>query len=806
MRKLLFKTTLITLTFLPLIILGQAIPGYYDRYPVLLAPATTFQEGLVGFVNPANLKMIHGHESRFYWNTDEYKSSGITDWGFFTAVKSLSFGMFRQNLYDNNKVTDYRISTGFGTDKFAAGLGYGWSSGIMNAMGRENILTTGGIYRPFRFLSVGLLGNWSVKSSAKEGVLDIGIRPFGSDILTFFADGAIQKGEKITNAPWSTGASFRLVKGINITGRTFENETYTVGITINLGRPGISSQLYYNKENEHTHNSYMVRIGGRQPSIFNTLFQKNKRYYKADLKGTVRYQKYIWFDKNTHRLFDILKNIEAVIDDPRVGVIALNLSSMRVLPEHAWEIRQILKKAQNRNKKVIVFIDRAGMTNYHLASIADLVVMDPEGNLMLPGYLLGRTYFKGTLEKVGLGFDEWRFFEYKSAAEVLSRDKMSKADSTQTQNYVDDWYEFVRNDICESRNLSEAIYDNIIDNEVYFLAEEALQIGLVDTLARWSELNKIIKNIAGKKMWKISTNNLLQNSLPSEQWGEKPQIVIVYGLGECSMDSGIKARWLERVFLKLAKKKQVKAVVFRVDSPGGDGLASDVVAQAIKVCSKEKPVIVSQGQVAGSGGYWISIYGDEIIAGPNTITGSIGVIGGWIYDKGISSKLGMTSDYVSRGAHADLFFGAGLPGLRIPARNLTDKEHERMKEIILKYYDSFVKKVAEARSIPESEVRRVGEGQYYSGLDGLQNGLIDNIGGMLTAVAIAKDKAGLKIGQEVEIVELQKYRGLFHFAGDDASFEQKIKNSEIYKYIKMYSEQPGQPLPMMIPGTYPTLE
>ncbi len=132
---------------------------------------------------------------------------------------------------------------------------------------------------------------------------------------------------------------------------------------------------------------------------------------------------------------DILNNIQAAIDDPRVAAIAMNLSGMKIYPEHAWEIREELLKARQAGKKVIIFIDAAGMTAYHMASVADKIVLDPEGTIALLGYNLNRTFFKGSLAKLGLGFDEWRFFKYKSAAEVLSRDNMSDADFEQRQDY-----------------------------------------------------------------------------------------------------------------------------------------------------------------------------------------------------------------------------------------------------------------------------------------------------------------------------------------------------------------------------------
>ena len=786
---------------------SQAIPDYYSRSNFLFAPPSSFQDGLVGFTNPANLQMINKFESRFFWNTDGTDLATLHNWGFFTGVRGLGFGMLRQNIGDA-KVSDYKISSGFGSEGMAFGLAYGWSTGDSLAMGRENLLTVSSLFRPNKYLSVGIIGNFSTESDAREGVLEVGIRPLGTPQITLFADGALQKETRITDAPWSAGAAVQLLPGIHLIGRYFENETFTAGLSINLGMAGVGAQAHFDSKQNHAYTSYMTRSGGMQPSIFPTLLEKNKHYLPIHLKGRVEYQKYILFDKKTHRFMDILQTIRAAKNDPRISLIALNLSGMRVLPEHAWEIREELKAFRKAGKKVVVFIDNAGMSGYHLASVADYIVLDPQGSIQLPGFVMGRTFLKGTLDKLGLGFDEWRFFKYKSAAEALSRKNMSEADREQRQAYIDDWYELVRQEVSEARNLSPEKFDNFVDSELFFLPDRALEVGLVDTLARWSAIDEVLKNFTRRKLRKAVAFNLLDNALPSQQWGEKPKIAVVYGLGICAMDEGIKARWLERVFLQLAQKKSVKAVVFRVDSPGGDGMASDVVAEALKKCSEKKPVIISQGQVAGSGGYWISMYGDTIVAGPNTITGSIGVIGGWLYDKGFSDKIGMTSDHVQRGAHADLGFGIRLPfiGAQIPARNLTSEERKKVEHLIKKFYDIFVEKVANGRGMPVEEVRKIAEGHFYSGTDGKQIGLVDEVGGIMTALAIAQQRAGISPEDEIEIIEIPKYKGLFQIKVTPFPVQSEITNDPVLQYIRMVSEHAGQPLPLLPPGSYPTLD
>ena len=785
--------------------LSQPIPDYYTRNRFLLASPAAFEGGLVGSTNPANLIFLHQPEFRFFWSTDGKDQLSLKNWGLFSGMRHLGFSVQRQK-FDGVGVTDFRLSTGFGSPELSYGLAYGWSKGKSDASGRESLISAGTILRPSRYFSFGLVGNFSLESSSREGIAEIGIRPFGTPRLTLFADAALQKGTKIKNAPWSAGAVLQLAPGFHLVGRYFESDAFTLGLSINFGKSGMGTQSHFDPEANYASNTYFLRRGGMKRSFSQTHFSKNKRYTTLALKGRVDYLKYKFLD-STQRFMDILGDIQAAIADPRVSALALNLSGMRVRPEHAWEIREALKNVQSSGKKVVIFIDRAQMTSYHLASVADKIVLDPQGSIMLRGYALGRTYFKGTLEKLGLGFDEWRFFKYKSANETFSRDSMSVADREQLQDYLDDWYELTRSEVCAARNLSTEEFDRLIDDESYFAPEQALEAGLVDTLARWSGVDGIINQMTSESKKGLAAAELLANALPPENWGTLPKVAVVYGLGVCAMDEGIRARWLERVFLALGKSKSVKAVVFRVDSPGGDGMASDLVAEALKKCSETKPVIISQGQVAASGGYWISMYGDKILAGPNTITGSIGVIFGWVYDKGIGAKLGMTSDLVQRGKHADLGRGISIPftGLRVPARNLTPEERQKAETIIRQHYQDFVERVAAGRSMTVERVKEIAQGRIYSGIDGKEMKLVDEIGGLMQAIEIAREEAGLKQSQEVEIIEIPNSKGFLDLKKQISPINFQVLDDPVLQFIKMVSERLGEPLPILIPGTYPDL-
>jgi len=370
---------------------------------------------------------------------------------------------------------------------------------------------------------------------------------------------------------------------------------------------------------------------------------------------------------------------------------------------------------------------------------------------------------------------------------------------------LDDFYALVREDVATSRNVSPDKFDSWINKNLDFFPDSALSEGLVDTLGRWEDIKDIIKSLEGKEKRMVGGKRLANQEFPSRIWGEKPKIAIVYALGVCAMDEGIKARQLEKIFRSLREDKDVKAVVFRVDSPGGYALASDVTAEALRKCAQKKPVIVSQGNLAASGGYWISMYGDTIVAAPLTVTGSIGVIGGMFWNKGIGSKLGLTSDHVKVGDHADLGFGITLPilNMTVPDRKPTTEERDKIERLFREAYKVFINKVARGRKMTPGAVDSVGQGRIWSGVDGKEKGLVDVIGGLETAIALAKQAANILPEKEVEIVEMPK-KGLFNLEFLQPKMPGfNMEEDKFWLYLKMISEHPGEPIPMIPPDLYP---
>ncbi len=796
MKRLIFTSFFILSVFSSVYSQSQFPSYYYENQFGLTSPGA-MRYGLYGYVNPAVLSSLDQFDMHLFFTDQNGKWNKFNNWGLFTAVPHLSFGFVHQKV-SAASVTDYKISTSVGSKNFSLGVGFGWSSGNLDYFNRKNLFTFGTLYRPMKYVSFGFIGNVPTAGNG-EGALDLAVRPFGNEIVSLFGDYVFKNNRNPNDIRWSSGIAAEVYPGFRITGRYFDTKYFSVGVELSLGNLGISTQSSFNKDSKHQYNVYGIRIGGYDRNPFTKLFPKND-YLNIDLLGTTKYQKYRFFD-NSNTLMDLIEKIDAAKNDNSISGIAINLSGMNMNREMIWELRERLKDFKSAGKHVVAFIDRGGIDAYHLASIADKIVMDPQGMITLEGYLWGRLYLKGTLEKLGIGFHEWRYFKYKSALETFSRDNMSEADSIQLQNLVNDYYKSAENDICKSRNLSTDKFNDLVNNETMFLPEDALKFGLVDTLGRWDTVKDLINKMENSNTSLVDKNSLSKFKLPDDNyWGEKPKVAVVYALGECAMDQGIKARSLVKVIESVANNSNVKAVVLRVDSPGGDGMASDIVAEALKKCKEQKPVIVSQGYVAASGGYWLSMYADTIVAAPITITGSIGVIGGWYYNKSFKSKIGVSTDYVKKGDHADLPFGFRLPliGLTLPDRDLTSQEQQRAENIIKSLYADFINKVASGRNMKVSKVKEIAQGRVWSGYDGIENGLVDVLGGLDDALNIAVTKANLK-NKQYDIIELPEPQLINldflvpKFFGIDVNAEE----DPVLSNLKFRFENNGMPMPIL---------
>lgn len=772
----------------------------------------------------------------------------LQSWGL-ACGRRVNFSVFTQEYLGDggdNSVTDFQLGLAGSNRAGSFGLGYRWGQGETGRSPRHKALVAGFVGRPGRWFTLGGSHAVSLEADAGQTVLDVGLRPLGRPWFTLFADWTADQDQAFFgDGAWGAGVEIRPLTGLHLGGRIRDftgtddlQYTFTLGLTV--GETGLLGLPSVDENGDHPFTALLVRssppTGGMDPRTFE--IPRRPEYYSLDLENKIlTYQKHRWFDDQRVAWLDLLPVLEGLQEDPKTELVAVNVAGLRARPSLIWELRQQLERIKASGKTIVIHGDRLDQGTYFLASVADRITLDPWGQIELPGTVLARTYLKGTLEKLGLGFQEHRYFKYKSAAETLSRDSMSDADREQRQRIVDVIYGVQREGTSAGRALAPAEFDRIVDEQGFLTADEALAAGLVDTLMRWNAYPEWLDEDRGLKPAKHVPEPAAPRSW-DEQWGRPRRIPVVYALGVCAMDEGIKGRATSAYMRRLARDPSVAAVVLRADSPGGDGLASDQIAGAIRILKEAgKPVIVSQGDVAASGGYWISMDGTEILTTPVTITGSIGVISGWIWDDGFAGKMGMTSDVVSRGRHADMYATVNLPFLGgIPRRAMTQEELDRTEKLIRDMYAGFVGAVAAGRGLEFDAVAEVAQGRVWMGEDAIERGLCDGIGSLADAIARARELAGIPDWQEIEITEypprplielpsllprlpsllgvgtrinawtagmIARAEALEAVAGDPAAWFAPGLDSADIGYLKAIADQPGRPLMVIEPGLLP---
>lgn len=778
------------------------------RYPAesnLLGTVPSADEGALGATfNPAQWGIMEQSEFDFWWSDRGPRRDALDNWGL-AFGHNLGFSARRHDFLDAGgrlrDVTDYQIGLGGGTRAGSVGLAYGWSGGDAEAVGREDFLTAGAICRPAAWLSTGLAGRMALGRVGSEGLLDVAVRPLGTPHVLLFADYAIYRKQTLDEGELAGGVALRPTPGVQAAFKLRERGAFQFSVGLTLRHFGGQAIPAYDSDGDLQATQYVVRS---QPQLrgvdLDGLTQRGKRVATMDLKGTLVYQKYRYGDEGHLALREVTEKLRFAREDPTVGGVALNLSGLSANYAMLWELRRSLEELKRAGKKVVVYCDNLDLPGYYLASAADRIVMDPIGTLVAPGVQLSRTYMKDLLAKAGIGFDEWRFFKYKSAMEGYSRDRMSEADREQRQGLLDGYFAEFAAGITADGRVSRAALDSVVNERPILLAEELLRRGWVDQLGRREDLEAAARKLVGRgaRTGSFARWERLRRE-PDEIWGEPPAVALVYALGECAMDTGIRGRTTSKALRRFGKDPGVRAVVMRADSPGGDALASDLLAREMQDLRKRhKPVFVSQGRVAASGGYWISMEADTIAVSPFTVTSSIGVIGGWFWDDSLGKKLGLRADHVQVGRSADLFGGLTLPliGVTLPERNFDERERGLAKETILAEYDMFVKRVAAARRLDEAYVREIGEGHVYPGRVGVEKKIVDRIATLEETIEAARRAGGIQPGRRARVVEYPK-PPLFRMPSFVPSFVQAALGAEA-----AWGDEPADPLASLLPRTY----
>jgi protease-4 len=442
-------------------------------------------------------------------------------------------------------------------------------------------------------------------------------------------------------------------------------------------------------------------------------------------------------------LNEILQGIEEAKSDDHIKGIYLDASSLESGMATMEEIRNALIDFKKSGKFIIAYSEVYSQGAYYLATTADKIYLNPEGMIDFRGLSSEIMFFKGALDKLDIEAQIIKVGTYKSAVEPFILDKMSEPNKQQVTSFLGSMYDHFLSEISKSRKIPKNTLFSLADGAKIRAPKDALIYKMVDGLKYkdevLDELKKLTKIDKKKEIKSVS----LEEYAPTEDEKEESsqnRIAVIYANGEIMSGEGndetIGSERISRAIRKARTDDKVKAIVLRVNSPGGSALASDVIWRETVLAKKSKPVIVSMGDLAASGGYYIACAADSIFAQPNTITGSIGVFG--IVpnmQKFFNNKLGITFDGVKTGKFADL---------GTVSRPLTDAERMIIQLEVNKTYDTFTKKVADGRKKSQSYIDSIGQGRVWSGTEALQRGLVDRLGNIDDAIASAAKKAKIK--------------------------------------------------------------
>ncbi len=671
------------------------------------------------YSNPAGLS-VHSYPEISIRSEDYWVSMNIPFLGFAGGVRFMSDSM---EFMTGVSPLHYK-------DKFS--LGYMYSSW-------NDEYTLGAMLRPHKWVSLG----FTTVFPGSEGYdfnFGVSVIP-GWDRLVLTSDFFVDRRENDTRyLIHSLTGALEIIEGIKLNigfmplNNSFEDGKIFGGLEFSLGNlllggyhgdgdsEGIitASVVPYPSLFKGRNRSVVVEIEGEYPEVPN-------------IQG---------FLGREHSFYNLLNLLDYVKEREGIDSVVVYIKSNSLGLAQAEEVRKELLGI-SAEKFLLVHSDYLGFKDLYLASAADIISLSPPGMVYFPGLYLSQIYIKGSLEKLGIEAEIGHVGRYKTAGEMFTRENMSKYEREQLKKFLDDLVEVVVGEISDSRGIEASKIKNLVDSLGCFTPEEAVREGLIDTVAYFDEI-KTLAGIKGEgKMWrgksvprefllsdppKIAVLALEGNIIVGKS-STSPLDIPLFGGSTIGSESVVKE--LER----LGKDKAVKAVVIRINSGGGSSVASDLIYREILRLKEKKPVVISMGNIAASGGYYISAPANKILVDRTTLTGSIGVWGAKFVMEGLYDKLGITHDIVKWGEHSDAFSSH---------RPFSHYERKMFEKMLQHIYDKFLEAVADPRELTVEEVDSLAMGRIWSGLTAKEISLIDEYGGLLDAIKVAGEEAGIE--------------------------------------------------------------
>jgi protease-4 len=807
--------SVLLLAALPVLAAAQALPPFQTDHNGSLAnpdgAAGAYQNAAGAAFDPES------GELEYFGSLEDADNSYHSDWSVYSKMGSLGFGVRHVGLPGDRFTNQFRLGLGMGDRDNHVGVAYAWNKG--NRPGGDGpdefLLSSLDRFAPFGLdmpqFSLGmvhhfLLGNDPLNRSFHanrywgEGGLSVRPAPSfkGTETLSLFCDAAWDRNAEFHGDRVWYGAQWSPFNMVNLTFRKNANrDDIAMGLDVQLGNLGLG---YLGAEMENlaggdnpTANRAHVRMNS---SLFHKVRLMNPpRQTYAHLKLEGMAGDYTWLISGAKfKLPEFLDQMEAIGKDPHVkGLLVEMKPGFQADPNVLWEIHRSLKDFRAKGREIVFYSHSMGLGSLYLASQADRVALLPIGEAEIGSLGSEQLYFKDALARAGMEFTRWNIGAYKGAGENFSNAAMSPEVRENVGRALRELYEHMTTEIQSGFGLDAAAMEQLTGS-YFHNAKDLMAMGLVDTLIYddnvedWvchrdpdKDDNKDGKdgkgglNIefsfgmpGGGSKENLKPMSAFMTPMSRTQWMDDRQIAVIYASGPIRDGSSIGPFVIghETVIEQLArarKNDRIKAVVLYVDSPGGSGYASDLVWHEMQRLQEDKPLVVVQGFLAASGGYYFSMSGDKVITSPLTITGSIGVAAGAFFDKGVMDASGFTQDGVWAGkaplGGAVMPFGVNLDAangsLRLPAfpvagRPLNEQQDREIRSLIRTFYDDFVDKVAQGRKMEWDQVHAIAEGRVWSGPTAIELKLADSIGGLREGIAEAARQAELEGPVEVE--------------------------------------------------------
>ncbi len=663
----------------------------------------------------------------------------IRDWGGAATMKVLALA-YRQVKYDNvPDLKEYIFAIG-GGQQYRFGASYRYIKKGPGYLNKRHFWNLGFLLQHSEKVSLGARIE-NLNRGKIDGVKSDVRFVYGAaarlyrDMITATFDVDMTHKQNLDHAAYRTGVEVRPKPGMYIYADFDNKSRINLGFRLNFGTSYVGHYHNFDRDfKSYRGTTYIGSVSGKQPSLIKPV----GKALIVKLDGTLpENQKFSIFGRKPLKYFDYVDGIYQAAGDREIDRMFLNIGELKCGLSKVEELSEAVKYFRAHGKRVVAFINTPNNLGYLMASAADSVIIPPVSQLNLIGLRAILMSIKELMDKVGVEAEVERVDEYKTAPEMFMFDHPTEPNREQINRILDRLYDEMVGTIAVNRHMTADSVRQLID-AAPLVSAEALKCGLVDELAYADDARE---KFTGKSFGLMSRPTSLEayvsRDVYDDHWGERPRLALVIADGDItSGHSGGRVGDFEMLgtLRRVRRDPSIKGVLLRVNSPGGSALASDLIWHEIEKTVEKKPVVISMGNVAASGGYYISSIDGEIFVDRATLTGSIGVFGGKVNVAGLFDKIGIYTETYSRGQNADLY------SMYHP---FTEEQRRQLREQLWQFYGHFTDIVGTAREISPDSVNVLGRGQVWTGVEAVANGLADGIGGVHQAMEALSRKTGI---------------------------------------------------------------